>query len=75
MAPLQLFIFLRPCVCSCCRRQGPVPKQLQLNLERACANDEWLASARQLQERDTTIVELRAQVKELVLRVSRRARH
>ena len=54
-------------VCSCCRRQGPVPKRLlQLELERARANNERLASARQLEEREPTIVELRAQVKELV---------
>ena len=50
-------------VCSCCHRQGPVPKRLlQLDLERTRANDERLASARQLEERDATIVELRAQV-------------
>ena len=54
-------------VCSCCRRQGPVSKRLlQLELERARANDERPASARQLEERKATIVELRAQVKELV---------
>ena len=56
-------------VCSCCHRQGPVPKRLlQLDLERTRANDERLASARQLEERDATIAELRAQMTQLVAR-------
>ena len=38
-------------VCSCCWRQGPLPKRfLQLKLEQPCANQEWLASMRLLEE-------------------------
>lgn len=53
-------------VCSCCRRQGPVPQRLfQLDMERARANDERLASAQLLEQRDATIIELRAQINDL----------
>ena len=53
-------------VCSRCQRQGPLPKQLlQLELERARANDERLVSAHQLEEKEATIAELCAQVKQL----------
>ena len=46
-----------------------MPKRLlQLDLERTRANDERLASARQLEERDATIAELRAQMTQLVAR-------
>lgn len=52
---LLLYVFSR------CWRQGPVPKRLlQLKLEHARANDEQLASARQLEEKERTIAELRA---------------
>ena len=54
-------------VCSCCRRQGPLPKRfLQLELERARASEERLAIARLLQERDAKIRELRERINELV---------
>ena len=44
-----------------------MPKRLlKLELERARADDERLASARQLEQRDATIEELRSEIKELV---------
>jgi len=47
-------------VCTCCRRYGPVSQRLfQYEKELAHANDERLASARQLEERDALIGELR----------------
>ena len=53
-------------VCSCCRRQGPVAQRLfQYEKEAARANDERLASARLLEERDALIRELRNQNAEL----------
>ena len=46
-----------------------MPKRLlQLDLERTRANNERLTSARQLEERDATIAELRAQLTQLVAR-------
>ena len=47
-------------VCTCCRRHGPVSQRLfQYEKELARVNDERLASARQLEERDALIGELR----------------
>ena len=44
-----------------------MPKRLlKLELERARADDELLASARQLEQSEATIRELRSEVKELV---------
>ena len=49
------------------RREGPVPKQLlKLELERVCADDEQLASVRQLEQSEATIRELCSEIKELV---------
>ena len=54
-------------VCSCCRRQGPVAQRLfQYEKETARANDERLASARLLEEREASIKELRNQNVELL---------
>ena len=40
-------------ICSGCRRQGPITQRLfQYEKEIAHANDEWLASARVLEERE-----------------------
>ena len=54
-------------VCSCCRQQGPVVQGLfQYKKETACANVEWLASARLLEEHEALIRELQIQNAELL---------
>jgi len=50
-------------MCSICRREGSVAKKLlRYEVNRARANDERLASARQLAERNSVIGELRSDV-------------
>ena len=49
-------------VCSCCRRQGPIAQRLfQYEKETARANNEWLASACLLEEREALNRELQNQ--------------
>ena len=54
-------------ICSCCRRQGSIAQRLfQYEQQLARANDERLASARLIEEREASIRELRNQNVELV---------
>jgi len=58
-------------VCSACRRGGSVAKKfLRYEVELACANDERLASARKLAERDSTIESLCSDKQQLVERTT-----
>ena len=50
-------------VCTNCRRRGSIVKRLmQYEYESACAEDEWLASALLLEQRDQTIADLQKEV-------------
>ena len=54
-------------ICSCCRRQGSIAQRLfQYEQQLARANDERLASARLIEEREASIRELRNQNVKLV---------